>query len=130
MTVLLNRSYGNYASGTVVELPASTEAALIQQSIAQASAAAPTTGNVSTQEFTGTVGIAAGQTSLVVSHPLVTPQSKVSAVVSQAAADGTLLYIARVVPAAGSFTIYGNAAATATTIVDWSISNTGLTPNQ
>ena len=47
----------------------------------------------------------------------------VTAVVSQAAADGTLLRVERVVPAAGSFTIYGTAGATAATTVDWSIVN-------
>jgi len=56
---------------------------------------------------------------VVVTNNLVTAESKVFAVVSQAAADGTLLRVERVLCAAGSFTIYGTANATATTTIDW-----------
>ena len=59
--------------------------------------------------------------SVVITHPWVTANSIVMAVVSQAAADGTLLRVERVVPAAGSFTIYGTANATAATTIAWVI---------
>ena len=58
---------------------------------------------------------------MVITCSLVTASSKVSAYVSQTAADGTLLRVERVVPAAGSFTIFGTANATAATVVDWAI---------
>jgi hypothetical protein len=52
------------------------------------------------------------------------------AVVAQTTADTTLLRVERVVPAAGSFTIYGTANATATTRIDWCvINNSPTTPD-
>lgn len=130
MTVLLTRAYGAYQAGQIVELPASTEAALIAQNLATASAAAPTTGPISSNEFQGVAAAAAGAGSVVVTNPNVNASSKVLAYVSQAAADGTALRVERVVPANGSFTIYLTANATATTVIEWTIQSTGLTPNQ
>lgn len=121
--VLLGKNYAGYASGTIVELPASTEAALIASGQATNSAGPPTAGAVSTTANSGCVTVAAAAASLVVTHPNVTAQSIVVAVVNQAAADGTFLRVERVVPAAGSFTIYGTAAATAATLVKWAIVN-------
>jgi hypothetical protein len=132
MTVQLSasRGYGAYLAGTIVTLPASTEAALIAQNLATSTASTPTTGAVSSNEFAGRVAFAAAATSLVVTNPNVTASSKVSARINQAAADATMLSIARVVPAAGSFTLYANAAATAATVVDWEVDTLGgLTPN-
>ena len=130
MTVLLSsaRGYGQLAAGSVVELPASTETALIAQGLATSSAAAITTGNYSTNEFSGTCAIAAAASSIVITNPYITASSKVFAVVSQTAADVTLLRIERVVPAAGSVTIYGTAAATAATQIDWAILSIGMNP--
>lgn len=128
MTVLLNRAYGSLAAGTVTALPASTEAALIAQGIATSSAAALTTGAYTTTEFSGRGSIPIGGTSLTITHPLVTASSKIWAVVAQAAADGTLLRVERIVPAAGSFTIHGTAAATAAVTVDWAIVSCGEAP--
>ena len=127
MTILLNRAYQNYVSGAVVTLPSSTESALIAQGLATASAAASSTvGAASTTALSGQAAIAAGVSSVVITHPLVDVNSVVFAVVSQAAADTTLLRVERVVPAAGSFTIYGTANATATTLIRWSLAwNTG-----
>jgi hypothetical protein len=130
MTVLLSRPYGAYASGAVVSLPLSTETALIAQGIATTSAAVPTTGAQSSNEFSGRAAIAAGSSSVVVTCPWVNANSKVYAVVAQAAADGTLLRVERILPAAGSFTIYGTANATATTVIDWSIISCGEAPIQ
>lgn len=121
MTVLLNRAYGAFPAGAIVTLPASTEAALIAQNIAQNSVATPTTGAYTSNEFQGRAVIAAGASSVVITNPNVNAGSKIFAVVAQAAADGTLLRVERIVPALGSFTIYGTANATAATVIDWSI---------
>lgn len=130
MTVLLSRPYAGYASGAIVELEASTEAALIAQGLAVTSSSVPTTGAVTANVNSGTAAIAAGASSVVVTNAMVTANSKIWACVGQAAADGTLLRVERVVPAAGSFTIYGTANATATTVIDWCVLNpSGMTPN-
>lgn len=130
MTVLLNRAYAGYASGAVVELEASTEAALIAQGFAVTSSAVPTVGAATANVNSGSAAIAVGASSVVITNALVNASSKIWACVGQAAADGTLLRVERVVPAAGSFTIFGTANATAATVVDWCILNqSGMTPN-
>lgn len=130
MTVLLNRAYAGYASGAVVELEASTEAALIAQGFAVTSSAVPTVGAATANVNSGSAAIAAGSASVVITNALVNASSKIWACVGQAAADGTLLRVERVVPAAGSFTIHGTANATATTVIDWCVLNpSGMTPN-
>ncbi len=122
--ITLYKSYKGYASGTVVQLQSSEEAALIASGQAvDAGTTAPTTGAVVANAVQGRVGIAAGASSVVVTNSLVDASSKIFAVVAQAAADGTLLRVERVVPAAGSFTIYGTANATATTVIDWLLLN-------
>jgi hypothetical protein len=129
MTVTLNRPYSGIASGTVVTLPDSTEAALIAQGLATTAAATATsTGAQTMNVLTGKSAIAAGSSSVVITNALVTAGSKVVAYVSQATADGTLLRVERVVPAAGSFTIFGTANATATTLVDWIVFNSIVSP--
>lgn len=130
MTVSLNRAYGAYPSGAIVALPLTTETAMIAQGIAANSAATPTTGAQSSNEFAGRCAIAAGASSVVVTNPFVNANSKIFAVVAQAAADGTLLRVERTVAAAGSFTIYGTANATATTVIDWAIISCGEAPIQ
>lgn len=129
MTVALTFSYGGYPAGTVVELPASTEAALIAQGRATASAAVVTAGAQSSNEFYGTAAVAAGTSSVVVTNPWVTASSKVFACVAQAAADATALRVERIVCAAGLFTIYVTANATAITVVDWSVLSLGEIPS-
>ena len=121
MTVLLYTPYGSLASGSIAKLPASTEAALIAQGLATTSAGPVTVGAYTTLQSQGTCAIAAGASSVVITSAFVTANSKVLAVVAQAAADGTLLRVERVVAAAGSFTIFGTANATATTVIDWAI---------
>lgn len=130
MTVLLSRPYAGVAAGSVGSFTTATEAALVAQGLAVTSSAVPTSGALTQNTNCGRVTIAAGQSSLVVTNNLVDANTKISAVINQAAADGTLLYVARIVPAAGSFTIYGNANATAATVVDWWIPEVfGMTPN-
>ena len=120
MTVLLNNPYGSFASGSIIELPASTEAVLIAQGLATNSVAAVTVGPYTTSQSQGTCGIAAAGTSVVITNPLVTASSKIYAVLAQSAADTTATGV-RVVAAAGSFTIFLNAASTAAVALDWAI---------
>lgn len=128
--ILLNRAYLGYAAGAIVQLPTNVESALIAQGIAVTSAGPVTTGAVTTTASQGRAAIAAGSSSVVVTNANVTAESRIYAVVAQAAADGTLLRVERILPAAGSFTIYGTANATATTTIDWIILNGqgGLVP--
>lgn len=70
---------------------------------------------------TGRSAFAAAASSLTITNSLVSATSIVWAVLQTA--DGTLTSILRVVPAAGSFTITGNAAATAATNVGWVVFN-------
>lgn len=121
MAVLLSRAYGGYAAGTVCEFPASTETALIAQKFATTSSSKPTAGAVTTNQLVGKASIAAAASSVVVTHAQVNSTTKVVAQISQSAADGTATSIVRVTPAAGSFTITANAAATADTEVSWEI---------
>lgn len=121
MTVLLSRNYGGYAAGTVAEFAKPTEDALIAQKFATTSSSKPTAGAVTTNQLNGKASIAAAATSVVVTNALVNTTSKITAQISQSAADSTLTSILRVIPAAGSFTITGNAAATADTEVQWNI---------
>ena len=125
MTVLLARPYAGYIAGQTVQVPTSTETALAANGIgavaSTSASAATTTGAVTTSLPAGRVSIAAGASSVVVTNPNVDVNSKIWACVNQAAADGTLLRVERVVPGAGLFTIYGTAAATATTVIDWAI---------
>ena len=119
--ILLNRAYSGYAAGTIVELPADTEAALIAQGLGATNAGPSTAGAVATSELKGSVTFAIAAVSVVVTHASCAAASRVLAYVSQAAADGTLLRIERIVTAAGSFTLYGTAAATAATVVEWQL---------
>jgi len=128
MTVTLLRPYGGYAAGTIRQFRTSTETALIDSGFAT-DGGTITTGAVTTTEMEGRVSVAIGASSLVVTNPNVTAESKVWACVAQAAADGTLLRVERIVCADGSFTIYGTANATAATLIDWCILNPlGMTP--
>jgi hypothetical protein len=132
MAVTLTRAYNGSPAGTVVELTAELEAALIAQGLGiTALATAITTGAQSSNLYGGTAAVPIAAASVVITNPLITPNTKMWAVVSQAAADGTFLRVERVVCAAGSATIYGTAAATAITYVDWAILPTvGSTPVQ
>lgn len=116
-----SKGYAGYAGGTIVQLDTSTEAALVAQGLATVSAGPVTPGAVTTTMNKGRAGIAAAGTSVVITNAQVTTESKIYAVLSNAAADATALYVARVTPANGSFTIYLNAAATAAVAIDWSI---------
>jgi hypothetical protein len=128
--VTLLRSYGGYQAGQVVELPASTEATLIASGGGTTSAGPATAGPLSCTQTQGAATVATGASSVVITNPLVTPQSVIFAVVAQAAADATMLRVERIVAAAGSFTIYGTANATANTAVDWAIIGaTGVSSN-
>lgn len=124
MAVTLTRTYVGYAASTVVNLPSNIEAALVAQGLAATAAVAnTTTGAVTANINSGIAAIAAGSSSVVITNNLVDASTKIIAYVSQAAADGTLLRVERIVAAAGSFTIFGTANATATTLIAWSLVN-------
>jgi hypothetical protein len=129
VAVLLTKGYAGYAAGTVVNLPTSLENTLIAQGWGTASTVAlTTTGDVTANVLTGICAIPAGSSSITIKNNLVDASTPISASVCQAAADGTLLRVERVVSAAGSFTIYGTANATATTLIKWAVTNpSGLT---
>lgn len=128
MAVLLSRPYLNVAAGTVAVFPASTEAAIVAQGIGSVSAAVPTAGAFSTLSMRGFATIGTGTSSVIITNPNVDITSTCNARVAQTAADSTLLRVERCVPAAGFFTIFGTANATAPTVVSWDISN-GNPPN-
>jgi hypothetical protein len=117
--VLLTRAYGGYAAGTIVQLQTTTEAALIAQGLATTSAGPVTPGAVTTNQESGRAGIAAAGTSVVVTNPNFTTESKFVAYLSNAAADGTAFAVARITPANGSVTFTLLAATTAAVAVDW-----------
>lgn len=119
MAVLLGRAYAGRDAGAVASFTTSIEAALIAQGLAATSAAALTTGAYTQNLPSGRISVAIGSSSVVITNNLVDVNTKIFAVVAQAAADGTLLRVERVVAAAGSFTVYGTANATAATTIDW-----------
>lgn len=119
--ILLSRPYRGYLAGTIVQLPTSTEAALVAANYATASAGPVTPGAVTTDLASGRLGVAAAGASVVLTNPNITTESKLVAVLSNAAADGTALYITRITPAAGSVTFTLNAAATAAVAIDWAL---------
>jgi hypothetical protein len=121
MTVALIKGYAGRDAGAVVLLPTNVESNLVAQGLASASAAALTTGAYTQNTVSGRASIAAGASSVVITNSLVDASTKVVAQVAQTTADGTLLRVERVVPAAGSFTIFGTANATAATLIDWTI---------
>lgn len=118
--ILLSRSYGGYASGTIVQLQTAVEAALIAQGLATTSAGPVTAGAVTTNQVTGRAGIAAAGTSVVITNPSFTTESKFCAYLSNAAADATATSI-RITPAAGSVTFALNAASTGIVAIDWTL---------
>lgn len=133
MSVTLLRAYGGFAAGQTAEFTAELEASLISQNLAvSATANTVTPGPITSNTMIGTAIVPTGSASVVVTNSLVVANSVVLAQVSQAAADGTLLRVERVVPGAGLFTIYGTAAATANTVVTWAVlpPNGGYTPAQ
>jgi hypothetical protein len=128
MTVSLVRGYAGTAAGQVVSYTTELEAALIAQGLAIASTRASTTSGAQTQNaLQGTAACAIGAASIVVTNNLIDANSHVTAKVAQAAADATALRVERVVCAAGSFSIFLTANATAATLVDWEVEpNSGM----
>lgn len=123
MAINLQKNYMGLQAGTVVGLTTNIEQSLIAAGMATANASKAniTAGSITYQGVQGTVVFGAAATSVTITNPLIDANTKVIANIAQAAADGTFTAIARIVPAAGSVTIYANAAATAATVVDWSI---------
>lgn len=78
-------------------------------------------GNRTVNRLRGKNAIAAAASSVVITNNLVTANSQVLCSLEQI--DGTLTQILTVVPGAGSFTVTGNAAATADTKFSWVVMN-------
>lgn len=131
MTVILNKAYFGLPSGNTEMLsPTNVETALIAQNSASSGLAANiTTGAKTLNMSQGRAAIAAGASSVVITNSLVDANTKIFAVVAQSAADGALLRVERVLAAAGSFTIFGTANASATTFIDWAILPAFNAPN-
>lgn len=129
MAILLNKGYMGLAAGNTVSLATNIEQALIGQGLATASTKANITpGNITYNGWTGTVVIPAGSNQVVITSPYFDENTKLVANIAQTTADGTLTSIQRVVAAnrvagaaGGTVTIFGNANATAATVVDWVI---------
>lgn len=119
--ILLSKAYSGYAAGTIVQLSTQAEAALVAQGLASVSAGPVTAGAVTTTEVSGRLGIAAAGSSVVLTNPKITTESKFVAGLSNAAADATALYITRIAPANGSVTFTLNAAATGIVAIDWTL---------
>jgi len=117
--ILLSRPYAGLASGNIVQFQTAIESALIASGFATTSAGPVTAGAYTTNMMSGRAGIAAAGTAVVISNPAFTTESKFSAWLSNAAADGTAFGIARITPAAGAVTITLLAAATAAVAIDW-----------
>ena len=71
----------------------------------------PGPGTVNTNR--GKAAFAASGASVVITNPQVNAASSVFVSLTATAADATLTSVVRVAPGSGSFTVYGNAAATA-----------------
>lgn len=119
--ILISKAYKGYLAQTIIQLATQEEAALVAQNFATVAAGPVTPGAVSPTTASGRVGIAAAGTSVVVSNPAFTTESKFLAYLSNAAADGTALYVTRITPANGSVTFTLNAAATAAVAIDWAL---------
>ena len=119
--ILLSRPYGGYNAGTIVQLSTNLEAQLIAQGFGTNSAGPVTSGSVSTSLPSGRVGVAAAGTSVVVTNPTITTESKFSVFLSNAAADTTATFVSRITPVNGSVTFTLNAAATAAVAIDWAV---------
>ena len=128
MTVLLSRSYMGRNSGDTAQFGKTAEDTLIAAGLATTALdTALTTGAYTQNTQQGKAAIAAGQSSVVITNGLVDVNTKVISYVSQAAADTTLLRVERIVVGAGTFTIFGTANATATTVIAWSVLEDAVT---
>lgn len=122
MAVTLLRPYKGANAGVVLSFGTAEEASLIAQGLATTAAVAnTTTGAQTVNNLTGIVSCPIGSSSVVVTNALVDANSIIFAAVRQTTADGTLLRVERIVPAAGSFTIFGTANATAATLIEWAV---------
>lgn len=81
-----------------------------------------TPGNATANALRGQAAFAAGASFCTISNSLVKLTSTVIPILD-ATADATLTQIMRVVPASGSFSVYGNANATGTPTFTWLVVN-------
>lgn len=119
--ILLSKAYAGYLAGTIVQLSTQEEAALVAQGLASTSAGPVTAGAVTTTKTMGRLGIAAAGSSVVLTNPAFTTESKFVAYLSNAAADATATALARITPANGSVTFTLNNASTGIVAIDWTL---------
>lgn len=119
--ILLSRPYKGYAPGTVVSLATQEETSLISQGFGANSVGPVTPGNVATTASMGRLGVAAAVAAVVLTNPSITPESRFTAYLSNAAADGTATSVTRIVAGVGIATFNLNAAATAAVAIDWAL---------
>ncbi len=81
-----------------------------------------TPGNATANALRGQAAFAAGTNACTITNNQVKPTSTIIPVLD-ATADATLTQILRVVPGNGSFSVYGNANATATPTFTWLVVN-------
>jgi len=117
--ILLSKAYGGYAAGTIAQFSTEREASLIAQGFGVTSAGPVTPGAVTTTEVVGRLGIAAAGSSVVLTNPKITVESRFIAYLSNSGADATATSITRITPAAGSVTFTLNAASTGVVAIDW-----------
>ncbi len=115
---------GQGAGGTVTLTGAATCSSTLTVTgnllLSKTVTAAATTGAQTINKTTGSVNFVAGGTSLVVTNSLVATTSIIQLTVG---ANDTTMKSAAYVPGTGSFTIYPNAAPTAETRVDFTVTN-------
>lgn len=126
--IQLNKAYGGYTSGAIVQFGAQLEAALIQQGYGLSSTGPVSPGNVTTTERAGRAAIAAGGNTVTVYNPSFTLSSKFVAFLSDPVEDTTGTGVVLITPGVGYVIFTLNANATATVAIDWwHIVQSGLT---
>jgi hypothetical protein len=111
---------GGTAVGTLSGVPLFINVGVNGLGFDRTNTAGGTTGAQTINKSAGSVNFAAAASSLVVTNSLVTATSNIIATVQTN--DGTLKSV-QAVPASGSFTLFGNAAATAETRVAFIVTN-------
>lgn len=126
MKLVLNKGYAGAPSGYIGHFDEVLGTGLVAAGIASVSTGTETAGAQTMNLLEGSVFFAAGvaaATGLVVTCDKVDVSTKIYAVINLASPDTTALNVGRIVPAAGSFTIFLAQATTAIVRVDWYILN-------
>jgi len=126
--IQLNKAYGGYTQGAIVQFGAQLEAALITQGYGLSSTGPVSPGNVTTTERSGRAGIAAGANAVTVYNPSFTLSSKFVAFLSDPIADTGATGVVLITPGVGYVIFTVNANAAAPIAIDWlHVVQSGLT---